>query len=291
MFSVKEVIAEKDRLVNMKNLVETYEEIAAIRMRKTRSQILHYRDFVQGLTQIFQDVKTSYKAQILTLMKAKKITGANRLTLMKHNGKTVAALFSANTGLYGDLVKRTFNLFAEYMRKNPQTEAVIVGRLGQFFFQEAFPGHPYKAFNLPDHIVKADQLQDMTKYLLQYEKILVFYGNFQSLSSQKSVVLKIADDDMQPQKGEVPVRYFSEPSLEEVMIFFEKEIFSSIIEQTLNESDLAKFASRMFTLDKATENIKAKIFEVERQQRMLRHQLNNRKQQSTLSGMFLWKKR
>jgi F0F1-type ATP synthase gamma subunit len=291
MLSVKEVLAEKDRLVNMKNLVETYEEIAAIRMRKTRSQILHYRDFVQGLTQIFQDVKISYKSQILTLMKEKKIKDSDRLTLTKHNGKTVAALFSANTGLYGDLVKRTFNLFADYMKKNPQAEAVIVGRLGRFFFQEAFPNRPYQSFDLPDHVVKADQLQDLTKYLLQYEKILVFYGNFQSLSSQKSVVLKIADDDMDAQKDVAPIRYFSEPSLEKLMRFFEQEIFASIIEQTLNESDLAKFASRMFTLDKATENIKAKIVEVERQQRMIRHQTNNRKQQATLSGMFLWKKR
>ena len=49
--------------------------------------------------------------------------------------------------------------------------------------------------------------------------------------------------------------YFFEPSLEEVVIFFETEIFASLLEQVFHESRLAKTASRMMLLDRASQNI------------------------------------
>ena len=74
------------------------------------------------------------------------------------------------------------------------------------------------------------------------------------------------------------------------MIFFEEQIFTSIIEQTLKESELAKFASRMITLDSATENVKEALKDVSFKERLLEHRQKNKKQQELLLGMKLWKR-
>ena len=47
-------------------------------------------------------------------------------------------------------------------------------------------------------------------------------------------------------------KYIFEPSLETIVIFFETEIFSSLLEQVFHESRLAKLASRMVLLDRAS---------------------------------------
>ena len=64
MLTRQEVNSEKERLDILKNIIETYEEIAAARMRKNRSSILNYRDFVEGLTTMFQEVKATYRHEV-----------------------------------------------------------------------------------------------------------------------------------------------------------------------------------------------------------------------------------
>ncbi len=59
--------------------------------------------------------------------------GKEKITFLAHNGKTVAVYLSANTGLYGDIVRKTFDLFM----KDAQTggiEATIVGKHGLGLF-------------------------------------------------------------------------------------------------------------------------------------------------------------
>jgi F0F1-type ATP synthase gamma subunit len=85
------------------------------------------------------------------------------------------------------------------------------------------------------------------------------------------------------------VRYFFEPSLEKVMEFFEKEIFASIFQQTISESELAKFAVRMVSLDLASENAKNKLKQVILANNRMRHQENNKKQMEKFASMKLWK--
>ena len=86
------------------------------------------------------------------------------------------------------------------------------------------------------------------------------------------------------------MKYLFEPSLEQVMKFFEQQIFTSLIEGTIKEAELAKFASRMITLDSATENVKSALKAVQNQQRVLQHRKSNKRQQELLTGISLWNK-
>ena len=72
---------------------------------------------------------------------------------------------------------------------------------------------------------------------------------------------------------------------ETILIFFEKEMFSSIFEQTLSESQLAKFASRMLAMDAAGEKVRQGLLVAKSENLKLTHKIGNKKQLESLSSI------
>ncbi|HVZ67676.1 MAG TPA: FoF1 ATP synthase subunit gamma [Patescibacteria group bacterium] len=291
MTTKKAIEGEIENLTGIKTLVETYKEIAASRIRRTRTSVVKTRDFLSQLNEIFQEVIASYQKQIEQMMKAKRISDPSKLSVIKRNGKTVLVFMSANTGLFGDIVKRTFDLFIqEALRTNSDT--VIIGKIGLGLLQESnYKGH-YTYFDCPDHSVDDKVLGDITKTLVQYEKIVVYYEHFENLVEQTPSVTDISGNPMSYQEDNRPkdvVRFLFEPSLEEILTFFETEFFTSILEQTIRESQLAKFSSRMVALDTVSENIRKEIIKSKILHERAKHREENSKQNQTFSSMVLWK--
>lgn len=277
MTTKKQNLLEIENSLTLKTIMETYQEIAASRMQHVRTYVVESRDFLLGINNIFQQVKSSYKTKILL-----------QKSFIKHNGKTIFIFLSANTGLYGDIIKRTFDLLAEHIRKETG-DVAIVGRVGLKLFQEAFPKRNFMYFDLPDDKVDLEALKKIIPHLLQYEKVLVFYQQFQSIISYQPIITSIAGDTLSWQPTATSIKYDFEPSLEKVMAFFEQQISSSVFEQTVYESQLAKFSSRMVSLDKATENIGNRVKQLIIQKERIRHQLQNKEQNQRLASMSLWK--
>ena len=288
MFTKKETVREIDFLNTLKEILETYEEIAATRMARIRTSVLGSRDFLLEINAIFQQVKSSYQAQIEMLMRKKKIKDPTKLTFIKRNGKTLYIFVSANTGLYGDIIKKTYDVFIDNLKKSPG-DVVILGKLGVEIFKADKVAIPYTYFDFPDNKIDNAILKKITDHIIQYEKVLVFYEQFNTVISQSPIVTNISGDPLPWEKGGLPAKYFFEPSLQKIMEFFEKEIFGSIFQQTVFESELAKFAARMVSLDYATDNTKDGLREVILQKNRIKHQEDNKRQLEKFASMKLWK--
>lgn len=294
MINQKEVLAEIDRLNQVKTLIETYEEIAANRMRKNRSVVLAARLFNEGLVNMYQEIKASYRKQLLALMHKRHVKTDKGFSLMRRNGKTIALLLSSNAGLYGNIVQRISDDFIRYVKEN-QCDILVIGRQGKKVIEDSLPGRKFIYFELPDTNIESNDVEKLAGILISYEKIYIFYGRFESVGVQRPTVLDVVgqniEEENQSQTANQPAtKYLFEPSLEQIMIFFEEQIFASIIEQTLKESELAKFASRMITLDSASENVKSALKKVDLKKRLLHHREQNKRQQELLLGMSLWNK-
>ncbi len=287
MITKKEVAEKFNRISTLKNVLETYEEVAATRMQNTRSSVLVSRLFIEELNLIFQEVKSSYRAEILRLMKNKKIKNPEELTFIERNGKTLYVLLSSNTGLYGDVVKESFNLFLDLIKKE-DADAAIIGRIGIELFESSGIKKPYFKFELPDSSVDNESLKKIIEHIIQYKKVFIVYGRFETIMSQKPIVTGISGDPLAQEQTENKVKYFFEPDLDKIMKFFEAQIFASLFEQTVFESQLAKFASRMTSLELRVENIKDILKKVALEKEKVRHRIINKKQLETFSSMALW---
>lgn len=277
-------------LETLQGLTNAYAEIASGRMKKIRKTVLSSRDFLDELNEIFQEVNLSYKKEVAKL--SKKVKREGQITFLSHNGKTVSVFLSANTGLYGDLMPRTFDLFSKEIEKG-ETEGTLIGRLGLSLFLGRFPDRPYTYFEYPDYGDDKAKLGEIINHLVQYEAIHIFHGRFKSLISQEPSFFDISAETPISYSGQgksdekiKEAYYIFEPTLENILIFFETEMFTSVLQQAISESQLAKFASRMLSMDRASQNIQKNLGVMKIEGMRASHKLQNRKQLHSVITIF-----
>lgn len=285
----RNILAELYELGNFQSLTETFTEIAATKMQRVRDSVVKSREYVDGINVIFGDVKTTYDVEI------KRLSKSGTQSVRKHNGKTATVFISANTGLYGDIVRRVFYKFVEEVKKSP-TDAVVIGKSGKkMVTEEGVKLENVSFFDFPDDAIDFESLKPIMAHLTQYEKVVVYYGKFESIVNQAPTASDITGGTSVSQQQtatnspQVAASYLIEPTLEEVMTFFENEIITSVFVQTVHESQLAKFASRMLYMDSANQRIKDQIKATEFEKQRLKHLSSNKKQLQTLSSVSLWK--
>lgn len=275
----KKQISDQTRdLQGLKGLVETYEEVAALRMQAIRKQVLTAREFLDGVSGVFADAKSNVEKGI----------DLTTISTLNRNGRSVAVFASANAGLYGDIINKTYELFLEFVQKR-QADAVIIGRLGVRMVSERNPELLYNYFDFSDAGLDSSNLNMIMRYLLQFEKIYVFHGKYRSLVLQDPVVTSISGDEATTglQTSEKNL-YLFEPGIAEVLKMFEQEIMTTLFQQSMHEGQLAKFASRLFHLDSASESIDNSLGKLRITARKVAHNMNARKQLNTISGVALW---
>lgn len=274
-------------LKTFKLLTQAYTEIASIRMRKIRDSVLKNREYMASLDDVFTDVRVSYARDVLRLGSITQRKG-DKITFLSHNGKTVGVFLSANTGLYGDIIERTFQIFLEDVKRD-DLEVTIVGRLGEQMYKSRGPKEEYTFFDLSDKSIEHDQLSTIIKHLVQYEEIRVYYPTFQSaVNQQPSKYVISAETPLSEieKKNSEKSHYLFEPSLKEILSFFEKEIFASLLDQTIRESQLAKFAARIMALDRAGENIKDRLKDLRVEKLKAAHRTANIKQAERIISLM-----
>lgn len=285
MSALKQIDSEITSLENIHNLVQTYEEIAAGRMQKVKTSVLVSRDFLSGLDEIFQQVKFSYRKELESMKEGKGGTPNRR------NGKTVSVLLSANTGLYGDIVQKTFDKFLAEVQEN-DSEIVVVGKIGKSMYeatQERLGLRDFTYFDLSDNASRPEDFEEIISHIVKYEKVIVFHGKFQSILSQVAIAESLTGDMPETKKKAAEQNmYIFEPNLQDIITFFESEILASIFEQAMHESNLSKYASRMVNLDNAVVNISESLEAAKFNKKRIKHRLLNKKQLSMISSMSLW---
>ena len=286
-------------------IAQAYEEIAVMKMRKVRNSVLSTRNYLFHLSQIFFELKKAklnLKKQ-QTLANKLKQKPATELKMTKPENKlasvklakTVSVLLSANTTLYGDLIERIFNLFMKNVTKDG-SDIIIVGRVGKRLYDEQENKKDYTYFELPDVELKLENLKPVIFHLVKYQKIMVYYGKFESVVTQKETFSNISGDQPPAIKGgsnstpgDETGQYLFEPSLETILAFFEDLIASSLFRPTVHETQLARWASRIMSMEKAQVNIDAQIKKLHFSEMKIQRQDQNKKQLDRLAGLSLWR--
>ena len=286
MLRKKDVENEIFQVDSLHELVEVYGQIASVRMKKIRDSVLKNREFLTSINSIFKDTLDAYSRK-LSLFSSGGRKDLTKVTFLAHNGKIVSAFISANTGFYGDIVQKVFNDFLKDVRLNPEIEVTIVGRLGRNLFLQNEPKRAYTYFDLPDYGTDKAKLGEVVRHLVQYEEIKVYYGRYKSVITQTPEVFEIsAGTKIDENLAKNPETYIFEPSIEEILMFFETEIFASLFEQSVQESQLAKLASRIVSMDKANENIKEWVKDLKFEKLRIIHQESGKKQTNMLSSVL-----
>lgn len=287
MSTLHAIEQEMNNLAYIHRVMETYESVAATYMHRTKQSIVESRSFYEGLRSISDDVSSAYQQEqteerprhlFLRIAFWKKFAGRMR------RQREAAVWLSANTGLYGDIIQKTFHAFIRHI-SSVKSDIIIVGKRGKLLFDERMPRVQYIYHDLPDNLISIEDLAVLIDVLSRYQRIRIFYGKFESFISQMPISTVVGETAQAPyeqaQKSadiQPITQYLFEPSLEEIAHFFETEIMASLLQQITEESRLAKLAARMFQLDTATEHIARTLGVIAFERQRLLHQLENKKQ-------------
>jgi ATP synthase F1 gamma subunit len=282
---------EKDIILtnSLRGLAQAYEEISVTRMQRVRGRVLSSREFLDELSKVFSDVKSSYRSEIMRLM-ARKKKGSVTFSTFQKNGKSIAILLSSNDKLYGDIGKKVFRFFIETIQEN-NSDIYIIGKVGREYYEAAGQEKPYQYIEFPDNENGEKSMDTVIKLLEEYERVDIFYGQFVNVLSQNAVFANLSgNQDLE--NGEEPkkeVKFSFEPSLEATLALFENQIFNSLFKQTLHESELSHVASRLRQMESALVNIESFQHKITKQRRILIKRKESAKRLQRLSGISLWR--
>jgi ATP synthase F1 gamma subunit len=229
------------------------------------------------------EVHTSYKKELARLKKK-----SQNQEIRKTNGKTVAVLLSSNTGLYGEIVSKVFNSFNKYAQENPEVDLVIVGKTGMRMYESNGGKKNITYFELSDSFADKENITHILKFVIDYKDIIVFHGLFVDMLKQEARMQVLTGEKALEEGADVLQHreYIFEPSLQTLVAYFEQEILRSMFNHAVHESNLSKYASRMISLDRATERINDKIDESKMTYQREKHRIQSRKQNSTLASIY-----
>lgn len=279
---------------NLQTLTVVYEEIAVMRINTTKNSVLITRNFVSKLSTVFYNIKLSYKNQLLALLEGKKKVDPLLIANSQKNGKEVHVLLSANNRMYGDIINQVFNTFYENTEKG-NADVVILGNVGKALYKERAPGKPFTYFDVSDTKFEIEEVRPVMQFLLQYEKVYIYYGKFVSVLNQQADIADISGDKpfelqehVAPEEKE---QFLFEPNIPHILNVFEMQIFYALFKQTLHEIELARYASRIQAMEKTNENINIRIKHLIRKEKRIKNLEANKRQLQQLAHVKFFKQK
>lgn len=288
----KKLIEDLEAINTIKNLAESYEEVAVVKMQRLKDSVLKTRDFLADLSDVFVDLKSSYEREVKELMKKRKEGDKRILPILQKNGKTLIVYLSSNGKLYGAVTQKTFKLFIQDVRNpdNARADIFIIGSAGKEMYEASGHVRQFEYFSIPDTTVNTDHIKSLMQKFLPYEQVHIYYGKFDNVVTQSPIATSISGEEI----FETPIthptpredRFIFEPDLEKIFHFFETQIMANLFSQTLIENQLARHASRVNAMEEALVHIQEESKRIAKLQNTLKHQLQNKKQLETIGGLI-----
>ncbi len=290
----KIILEELAALNSIKDLAESYEEIAVIRMQKIKDSVLKTRNYLTRLSDVFVDLKSSYAREVQDLMARIKKGDKTLLPTLQKSDKMLLVYLSSNGRLYGSVTQKTFKLFVEDLRrmKEDSVDVVVIGKAGKEMYEGSSSNRPFEYFEMPDTDFNIEHIRHLMKKFLQYDKVYIYYGKFGNVVQQSPISTSITGEDIFETETLQTVpredRFIFEPTLEKIFHFFETQIMANLFAQTLLENQLARHASRVNAMEEALVHIEDESKKLNQQKTRIKHLLQNKKQLETVSGVVLW---
>jgi len=287
----KKIILENIEALNsIKDLAQSYEEIAVIRMQKIKGSVLKARDYLAELSDVFVDLKSSYNREVKDLIEKRKKGDKTLMPLLQTNGKLLMVYLASNGRLYGSVTQKTHRLFMQSLKETDEatTDILIIGTAGKEMYEDSGVARPFTFFDIPDVNVDVAHIKELVQKFLQYDKVQVYYGKFDNVVNQTPIGTSITGDSIfEAEVTEAVTRedkFIFEPVLEKIFHFFETQIIANLFSQSLLENQLARHASRVNAMEEALIHIDEEEKKLKQMRNQLKHQMQNKKQLETISG-------
>ena len=262
-----------------------YQEISKKEMKKIREMTLKNRQFIEEVSKVYGEAKRAYffqKEQEEKEGKTKK-----EKNLLKPKKKKAIIFFSANARFYGGLLLDVWLEVSDYLKKN-KADLLVIGEVGKHIAENSALSNKIHYFKFDDEKPEENEIQEIINFIKDYQQIKIFHGKFKTVLSQEISQTDISGEVLEEKTEEV-FAYLFEPSPQAVLDFFRTELITAFFTQAFLEHRLSRHATRMVQMYRTREKAKERKKKLQDQERKLKWQTLDRKQQEINLSSQSWR--
>ncbi|MBI2597075.1 F0F1 ATP synthase subunit gamma [Candidatus Daviesbacteria bacterium] len=244
--TIKEIDEALEEGNSLKSIAQAYSEIANIKIKKIRGEVVRNRQFFEEISFVYGLIKV--------LADKKKISA-------QKNKKTISLILTSNFRFYGNINADLIDFFIATISKL-DTDILLVNKAAIDYFKAQASLHlggikAYLPGELNTVMLKSDmpnplELQNLVNIVKDYNQVLIFYSKLKSLLIQTPQVLDLSSAQTQAQKSnQMDFKFIFEPELPKILAFFDNQIITLILEEAFLESEASRTASRFISMDQA----------------------------------------
>lgn len=295
-----------DEGIALKEVAQTFTEIAAIRLKRIRSGIENNRNFVNNISGLFHTVKS-------VAVKRKNISETAQKVIHK-NAQTISLLITSNYRFYGDINKQ---LLEEFMLStgNLATGRIVVGKVGVEYLKASNYPHPYDAVLLKTDMPQEEEVASLVAKIKDYQQVLVFHSRFKTALTQLPAISDITQTAQKTTNlgeattssgsfvpglksllnpsnillDQAPLDFILEPEIEKMLTFFDNQIITLLLEATFLEAELSRTASRLISMDQAQSNADGFLKQQRIQLSVAKRSVDNERIIETFANLVGWR--
>lgn len=269
----------KDDITDMETMhliATSFTDTAAMRIRGIRLAFETNQEFYIELSHVYHLVKVVAIKQGIV---PEKPPGA----------KTVTVAFTANQHFYGNIHRRIMDTVLAKQKKD-HSDLFVVGKTGREYLQVSGKNDGYGFMQFQKDNPTNDEVEVFLEKIKQYTTILVYYPHFVSLVRQEVGMIDIAEVlEVGTETAKEETYVLFEPEVGQILEFFERQIRRVLLSRVVLESDLARTAARMVSMNEAAERADELMKEKHSEYLKVMRSLINRQLLDTFAGRSQWK--
>lgn len=281
MPSLKQIDKIIDDGISLKTIAQAYSEISSAKLTKIRGVMENNISFAKELGEVYRVVTVEAAKRKLTL--TPKIPGVAHL------------LITSNFHFYGNLEKNLVQYFStsteSLNNSHPKTPMIriIIGKTGETLLKSSRYSLDYKAYLLKKDLPDAAEFKFLLSLIQRYQTILIYHSRFKNVLTQIPVVSDISQSILQLPETDKTIDYIFEPEIQEILNFFEGQIIQILLEQTFLESELARTAARLISMDQAEMNAEKYLKNQRKILASTKRSIQNNRLLETISTFSNWR--
>lgn len=221
---------------SLKTIAQSYSEIANLKIKRIRNRVEINRLFFQDMFKVYALVKSLAAKKKIIVSKPK---------------KCISIILTSNYRFYGTINSSLIDFFYK-STKSIETDRVMLGKAASEYFKHTPVFKNYREIILKTDTPSPLELTNLVNIIKDYNQVLIFYSKLKSLLVQEATFTDItATTEKIPLDQKRASHFIFEPELSKILIFFDSQILTLLLEETFLESELARTASRFISMDQA----------------------------------------
>lgn len=251
---------------------------------------------INRLRQAFEKNKAFYD-EIASLYQSVKQSAFDRGELPQRSStvvSTVSVAFTSNTRFYGSVNAEIIAAFIEHMKNTGDTsDYLVIGRTGKMLLETALtPTRACSYYTFTEDEPTGEEIKQFLKHVAAYSQVTMFYPSFINVFAHAVAVRDVTYSPKERQESETAESfdYLFEPELPKILEFFETRVRYLLFKRAMLESELARTAARLFSMNQAEDRAHG---EAKRLRRVIRKDAENTSDLRLLesfSAISRWKK-